>query len=192
MNDKSGDETLKLLQSDHDALKDKHQKTLDNFKLEKESQAKEDNRVNLMSQADHALMGIKFLGSVPEDARNALVEIAKDDVVKDASFLDGNVVFLDANGDPQRDDKLNIITMESRLKEKLKSIIDEGRKQPGVDIKEPTTKGEDGKIIVNVVVPDTVRTMAGLIEHLQQAGLERSTDEYFAALAHWSEKLDIK
>ena len=54
------------------------------------------------------------------------------------------------------------------------------------------TKDKEGKITVNVVVPDTVTTVAGLIEHLQIAGLVRGSEDYFAALKHWSEKLDIK
>jgi len=192
VNDKSGDEALKMAQSNYDALQKKYQKTLDEFKAEKESQTNEINRVKLMNKADHALMGIKFLGNVPEDARRALIEIAKEDVIKDASFLNGNVVFLDESGEPQRDDQYNIITMEARLKEKLKSIIDPGRQQKGVDIKEPVTKDKDGKTVVNVTVPDTVNSMAGLIEHLQTVGLVRGTDEYFAALGHWQEKLDLK
>ena len=192
VNDKSGDEALKMAQSNYDALQKKYQKTLDEFKAEKESQTNEINRVKLMNKADHALMGIKFLGNVPEDARRALIEIAKEDVIKDASFLNGNVVFLDESGEPQRDDQYNIITMEARLKEKLKSIIDPGRQQKGVDIKEPVTKDKDGKTVVNVTVPDTVNSMAGLIEHLQNVGLVRGTDEYFAALGHWQEKLDLK
>jgi len=114
------------------------------------------------------------------------------DVIKGASFLNGNVVFLDEAGEPTRDDQYNIITMEAKLKEKLKSIIDEGRKQTGVDIKEPVTKTEDGKTIVNVSVPDTVKTMAGLIDHLMNVGLKRGTDDYFAALGYWQEKLNIK
>jgi len=192
VNDKSGDEALKMAQSNYDALQKKYQKTLDEFKAEKESQTNEINRVKLMNKADHALMGIKFLVNVPEDATRALIEIAKEDVIKDASFLNGNVVFLDESGEPQRDDQYNIITMEARLKEKLKSIIDPGRQQKGVDIKEPVTKDKDGKTVVNVTVPDTVNSMAGLIEHLQNVGLVRGTDEYFAALGHWQEKLDLK
>jgi len=192
VNDKSGDEALKMAQSNYEALQKKHQKSLDEFKVEKESQSKEINRVKLMNHADHALMGIKFLGSVPEDAQKALIEIAKNDVVKDASFLDGNVVFLDASGDPTRDDQLNVVTMEARLKDKLKSIIDTGHQQKGVKIDKPVDKDKDGKPIINVSVPDTVNTMAGLIEHLQTVGLARGTDDYFAALKHWSEKLDIK
>lgn len=192
--DKSGDEALKLVKSDYDALQKKHQKALDEFKVEKESQSKEINKVKLMNHADHALMGIKFLSNVPEDARTALIEIAKGDIVKDASFLDGKVVFLDANGDPQRDDDYKVITVETRLKEKLKSIIDEGRKQPGVDIKDPVIeRDEDGKVkSVNIgTPPDTVKTMKDLIEHLQQVGLRRGTDEYFATLKKWSEKLNL-
>lgn len=192
VNDKTGDEALKMVQSNYDALQKKYQKTMDEFKATKESQDNEINRVKLRNKADHALMGIKFLGNIPEDARKALIEIAKDDVIKGASFLNGNVVFLDEAGEPTRDDQYNIITMEAKLKEKLKSIIDEGRKQTGVDIKEPVTKTEDGKTIVNVSVPDTVKTMAGLIDHLMNVGLKRGTDDYFAALGYWQEKLNIK
>jgi hypothetical protein len=190
--DKSGDEALKLLQSNYDALQKKHQRALDEFKAEKESQTQEINRVKLMNQADHAMMGIKFLDSVPEDARKALIEIAKAEVVKDASFLNGTVVFLDENGDPLRDDQYGVITMEAKLKEKLKSIIDPGRKQPGVDVRDPVTRDEEGKVIVNVSVPDTIKTMQDLIEHLQSVGLVRGSDDYFEALKHWTKKLNIK
>ena len=190
--DKSGDEALKLVKSDYEALQKKHQKTLDEFKGEKESLSKEVNKVKLMNHADHALMGIKFLSAVPEDARNALVEAAKDDAVNSASFLDNTIVFMDADGQPQRDDNLNIITMEARLKAKLKSIIDEGRVQKGVKIDPTIKKDEDGKIDVNINIPDSVKTMEGLINYLPEAGLVRGTEEYFAALKKYSEKLNLK
>ena len=191
--DKSGDEALKLAKSDLDAYKLKHQKALDDHKTERETHQGEMHSVRLMNHADHSLMGIKFLSSVPEDARKALIEIAKNEAVNDASFLDNKVVFLDANGDPKRNDQLEIVTMEDFLKGKLKSIIDSGHKQPGVDIKDPKIeKDKEGKINVTVIVPETVKTMEGLINHLQEAGLVRGTDEYFAALKKYSEELDIK
>lgn len=193
VNDKSGDETLKLVKSDYEALQKKHQKVLDEFKGEKESLSKEVNRVKMMNHADHALMGIKFLSTVPEDARTALIEIAKNDVVGSASFLDNTVVFLDTDGQPQRDDQLNIVTMEARMKDKLKSIIDTGHHQGGIDIKDPVIeKDKDGVIDVNVNIPDSVKTMAALIQYLPEAGLVRGTDEYFAALKKYSEKLNLK
>ena len=138
-------------------------------------------------------MGIKFLGSVPDDARNALIEIAKNDVVKDASFLDGNVVFLDADGNPKRDDEYNKVTMEVRLKEKLKSIIDEGRQQPGVKIKDPVIKkNEKGDIDVTISIPDTVQTMADLIDHLPKAGIARNSAEYYPTLEKYSQELGLE
>lgn len=193
VNDKSGDEALKLAQSNYDALQKKYQKTLDEFKSKDDQRVKELNHVKLMNEADHALMGIKFLSTVPEDARNALVEIAKNEVAKDAAFLDNKVVFLDANGDPVRDDQYNVVTMEARLKEKLKSIIDEGRKQSGVSIKDPTIeKDENGKVKVTLAIPDNVSTMEGLINHIQESGIKRGTDEYFAALKYGVDKLNLE
>ena len=191
--DKTGDEALKLIKSDHKALQEKHQRTLDEFKTQRESQSKEITKVKLKNQADHALMGIKFLSTVPEDARKALIEIAQNEVVNSASFLDSKAVFLDENGDPQRDDQYAIITIESKLKEKLKSIIDEGRKLPGVDVKDPRVDlDDDGKIKdINVNIPESVKTLEALIAHLHESGFPRGTDEYFAALDKYGKKLKL-
>lgn len=192
VNDKSGDEALKLAKSDLDAFKQKHQKTLDEFKAERESQQMEVHKIKMANQVDHSLMGVKFLASIPEDARNAMVEVAKRDVIQTASFLDGKAIFLDANGDPERDDNYNVVTVEMKMKGKLKSIIDEGRTQTGVKIEDPDVKkNEDGELVANISVPETVKDMNGLIEHLKLVGIKRNSPEYYPTLKKYSEQLGI-
>jgi len=193
VNDKSGDEALKLVKSDLAALKAKHQNTLDGYKAEKESYQSEIHKVKMKNQVDHSLMGIKFLSAIPEDARNAMIEVAKNDVVESASFLDGKAVFLDANGDPERDDQYNIVTIEARMKDKLKSIIDVGREQKGVKVEDPKkVKTEDGKEIIKVSIPDTVKDLEGLIDHLSAAGVVRTSSEYYPTLDHYAKELGFK
>ncbi|GAF89082.1 unnamed protein product [marine sediment metagenome] len=190
INDKSGDEALKMARSDLDALKQKHQKALDEFKSKSETHESELHKIQMANAVDHSLMGIKFLSTIPEDARNAMIEIAKNDVVKEASFLDGKAVFLDSNSDPIRDKDYQIVTVEARMKEKLNSIIDKGRVLKGVDIEDPKiVKDKDGKIDVNLVLPDSIKTNADLTEFLMKSNMKRDSDEYLAAYKKYSEGL---
>lgn len=185
-------EAMKLLRDENKALMKKHQSVLDEYKGKLESKDKEFHQVKVFNELDSSLVGIKFKDAaiIPEDLRNMAINTAKADIAKSASFIDGKLVFLNAEGEPMRDENLAIRTAADLMREKLKPIIDEGRKAPGVDIKDPVIeKDKDGKIDVKLNIPDTVKTNADLTEHLMKSGLKRGTDEYHAAYKKYSEGL---
>jgi hypothetical protein len=138
------------------------------------------------------MTGLKFKDAaiIPEDVRNAMIENAKAELAKSAEYVEGQLVFKDSDGNIRRDDNLNVLKPQDILSEKLKSIIDEGRKAKGVNIKDPEIIDEDGKVVVNLTLPDTIKTNADLTEHLLQLGMKQSSDEYRAAYAKYVEKLE--
>jgi len=191
VNDKSGTQVIELLRGEVESMKKKHQ----SFKEEADKRyadlEKSGEQSKILHLFDNAMLGLKFKDAaiIPEDVRNAMINNAKTELAKSASFVDGKLVFLDAEGKILRDENLNVLTPKEILSEKLKSIIDAGRKQNGIEIKEPEIKEEDGKVIVNISIPDTVRTNADLSKHLMGLGLKSTSKEYRAAYAKYSEKL---
>ena len=192
VNDKSGTQAIELLRGELDSIKKKHQ----SYKEEAENKYKDLEQsgvqMRILNEFDRSMTGLKFKDAaiIPEDVRNAMINNAKAELSKSATFVEGKLVFLDSEGKIMRDENLNVLTPKEILADKLKSIIDAGRKAKGVDLKEPEIKQEDGKIVVNLSIPDTVRTNVDLTQYLMQSGLKRNTDEYRAAYAKYSEKLE--
>jgi len=191
VNDKSGEQTLDLLRGELESMKKKHQV----FKEEADKKYGELEQsgvqMRIQHEFDRSMTGLKFKDAaiIPEDVRNAMINNAKAELAKSASFVEGKLVFLDAEGKIMRDENLNVLTPKDILSEKLKSIIDMGRKQEGVDIKEPVEK-VNGKTVVNIVLPESVKTNVDLTRYLMEVGLKRDTDDYRAAYAKFSEKLE--
>ena len=190
--DKSGTQAIELLRGELESMKKKHQlfkEEADNKYTDLEQSGV---KMKILHEFDNAMLGLKFKDAaiIPVDVRDAMINNAKTELAKSASFVEGKLVFLDAEGKILRDENLNVLTPKDILSEKLKSIIDAGRKQNGVEIKEPEVKEEDGKVIVNISIPDTVRTNADLSQHLMGLGLKRDSKEYRAAYAKYSEKLE--
>lgn len=190
--DKSGTQAVELLRGELDSMKEKHKTFKD--EAEKKYSALEQSGVQMriLNEFDRAMTGLKFKDTslIAEDIRDMVINSAKAELAKSASFVDGKLVFLDAEGKILRDENLNVLTPKEILSDKLKSIIDAGRHQPGVDIKEPVIKEEDGKVIVNISIPDTVKTNADLSKHLMASGLKRDSKEYRAAYAKYEVNLE--
>lgn len=190
--DGTGAESLRLAKSELEAVTKKHQKAVEEWKTKYDEKEKEGVSMRISNEFDRSMTGLKFKDAaiIPEDVRNAMIANAKAELSKSASFIDGKLVFLDTEGNIVRDDNLNALTAKDVLNEKLKSIIDGGRKQPGVDIKEPSIeKDADGNVIVNISIPDSVVTNADLTSHLLSLGMKSGSKEYRSAYAKYSEKL---
>ncbi len=193
VNDKSGDQALDLLRGELDSIKLKHQKYKEDADVKYSKLEKSGVNMRIRGHLKDAMTGLKFkdVAIIPEDVRNMAIDSATTELVTRASFVEDKLVFLDAEGKILRDENLNVLTAKDILSEKLKSIIDAGRKQVGVKIDEPSVeKDKDGKIVVNLSIPDTVKTNADLTEHLMRSGLKRDSEEYRAAYAKYSEKLE--
>ena len=147
--------------------------------------------MRIHNEFDRSLTGVKFKdeGIIPLDVRNAMINNAKAELSKGAQFVEGKLVFMQ-DGNIMRDDNLNILSVKDVLAEKLKSIIDAGRKQDGLEIKEPEIeRDENGKVKVNISLPDSVKTNADLTTHLLSLGLKSGSDEYRAAYAKYIDKV---
>ena len=191
VNDKSGEQTLDLLRGELESMKKKHQVFKEDADKKYGELEQSGVQMRIQHEFDRSMTGLKFKDAaiIPEDVRNAMINNAKVELAKTASFVEGKLVFLDSEGKIMRDENLNVLTPKDILSEKLKSIIDMGRKQEGVDIKEPVEK-VNGKTVVNIVLPESVKTNVDLTRYLMKVGLKRDTDDYRAAYAKFSEKLE--
>ena len=192
VNDKSGGEALELAKSELESMKTKHQSALDDWKQEREKMEDGTLSLRISNEFDRAMTGFKFKDAaiIPEDVRNAMINNAKAELSKIASFVEGELVFLNSDGTIMRDEKLNVLSAKEVLADKLKSVIDAGRKQLGLDIKDPVIeKDEDGKVIVTIALPSTVKTNEDLSNHLLSLGMKSGSEEYRAAYAKYIDKV---
>jgi membrane-associated HD superfamily phosphohydrolase len=187
--DKSGDEALKLLKSENDALLKKHQKFKEEADQKYQDLLTQGERMRVTNEFDRSLTGLKFKTDIPEDVRNVMIDSAKNKLADNAQFVEGKLVFMDTEGKILRDENLNVLSAADILKGELKSIVDEGRKQEGVKIGDPKIDEKEGKLDVTLSIPDSVKTNADLLTHLLDVGLKRGTDEFKAAYAKYSEGL---
>lgn len=188
---KSPDETVALLKKELEQITKKHQEKMEEWKGKYEGLEANTARMRVSNELSLALMGVKFRAEIPEEPRNAMITIAKDDIMKNARYMNEKLVFVDDKGDVMLDDMMRPVTAKAMLEAKLKSIIDTGVQKPGIDIKDPVEKDNDGKVIVNLSLPDSVKTNADLTEFLLKSGLRRGTDEYMAAYEKFREKVKI-
>ena len=187
----SSDETVNLLKRELEQITRKHQEKMEEWKGKYEGLESNTLRMRVSNELDRSLMGVKFRSEIPEDARDAMIRIAKDDIMKNAKFMNDKLVFLDDKGEVDLDDMMKPLTAKAILETKLKSIIDAGVHKPGVDLKEPVTKDADGKPVVNLSLPDSVKTNADLSEYLLASGLKRGTPEYAAAYEKYRDKVKV-
>lgn len=187
IDDKAGnDETLKLLKSENDALLKKHQTKMDEWKSKYENLESQGQKMRILNEFDQSLTGLKFKSIIPEDTRQTVIEAVKSDLSKSATYVDGKLVFMDADGNVMRDETTMIpLTAKDLMAAKLKSIIDEGQKQTGVDI------GDEGDPDKGISIPDTVKTNVDLGEHLLKLGYKRNSDEYMKLYAKYRDKLKV-
>ena len=194
VDDKTGEKALDLLRGENDSLIKKAQKSNDEWKSKYDLLEKSGVQMKILNQFDRSLTGVKFKDEaiIPLDVRNAMINNAKTELVQTASFVEDELVFLGPDGKILRDDNLNVLTAADILSEKLKSIIDVGRKAAGVNIEDDAvTKDEDGKSVVNLSLPDSVKTNADLSDFLLEYGLKRGSEDYNAAYAKFRDKLKI-
>ena len=96
---------------------------------------------------------------------------------------------LDAEGKALRDHQtMAPFTAESILRERMKDVIETGRKVEGPGIKDPVEK-ENGKTKLNVALPD-FKSRAELGEYLvKELGIKNHTQEYRELYAEYGKEL---
>jgi len=179
------------LQKEYNDLQARH----DAYKKEVEEKIKGmesgHKKTQIMGMLDRAIAGLKFNDSVPGNVRKTFIETTKSDLADMADIAEDTLVFRNKEGIVIKNEanSLHPYTAEEMVRERLKDIIDEGRRIEGPGKKPELHKDKDGKDDIIITLPDNVLTKDDLTIHLAKLGLERSSPEYKAAWAKYSPKL---
>jgi hypothetical protein len=131
------------------------------------------------SELEKALAVLPQEPSIPEAARQALVESTLSRWLPKAEWQENKLVFKDEKGEVVRNKQTyEPKTAAEILGEELNPILKKDRKLPGIDIKKDV---EAAKIVT--VLPAHVTTKAEMSKHLASLGLKRHEKEYIEAYA---------
>ena len=193
--DGTGDKkTLADLEAVQRAYKELEEKSKGEVETLKKISEQKEIRYELTS----ALSGFNFKKGITEPVRKAFVDQVINELTSIAELRDGKLVFLDKAGNPMRNahNTLNPYTAKELLDERLKEIVDVGRKiDGGPDIESEVIKEYDknGKLTKAVIViPDSVKTKVALGEFLIKSKILRNTPEYNMIYAEYSKNLPMK
>lgn len=181
---------LEAVQKAYKELEDTKNKEVNTLKTEHE-------KFRMKADILSARSGLVFKKNIPEAAINSLVDQVVNDLINVGAYQDNKLVFLE-NGVPKRNphNALNPYTANDLLKERLKDVLDAGRKiEGGPDIDKELTKEFDktGKLTkIAMVIPDSVKTKESLSRYLIEAGLLRGTEEYTLAYKEYSANLPMR
>jgi hypothetical protein len=181
---------LEAVQKAYKELEDTKNKEVNTLKTEHE-------KFRMKADILSARSGLVFKKNIPEAAINSLVDQVVNDLINVGAYQDNKLVFLE-NGVPKRNphNALNPYTANDLLKERLKDVLDAGRKiEGGPDIDKELTKEFDktGKLTkIAMVIPDSVKTKENLSRYLIEAGLLRGTEEYTLAYKEYSANLPMR
>lgn len=172
------------------------------YKELEETKTSEIKRINtdfekykIQNELLSASSGLNFKKGIPEAATKALLNQAISELLQIASRQEDKLVFLNKDGAPLRNahNALNPYTAEELLKEKLKDVIETGKKaEGGPDLNKEIVKEYDktGKLTkIALVIPDSVKSKVELSEYLVKSGLLRGTQEYHEAYKEYSKAL---
>ena len=150
------------------------------------------------SEIVSATSGLQFKKNIPDTAIKSLVKQIVSDLTSIASRQDGKLIFL-KDGVPMRNphNALNPYTADELLKERLKDVLDVGRKiDGGPDIGSEMVKEYDkasGKLTkIAMVIPDTVKTKEDLSRFLISQKLLRGSEDYNLAYKEYSASLPMR
>ncbi len=149
--------------------------------------AKQNLKNGIKSEIERGLLGIKIKSEIPESMKQMFIDKTIEDLSANAEMRDGKIVFLDAEGKALRDPQtMAPFTADAILKDRLKDVIDNGRKVPGPGLPPvPGKKPGDADFIM----PDTVTSREKLGEWLITQGIKRNSQEYRDAYSKYGEKL---
>ncbi len=182
---------LEAMQTAYKTLEESKTKEVDSLK--KTAEQKE-----IRYELTSALSGFNFKKGITEPVRKAFVDQVINELSSVAELRDGKLVFIDKAGNPMRNahNALNPYSAKELLDERLKEIVDVGRKiDNGPDIEGAIEKEYDknGKLIkAAIVVPDSVKTKVDLGEFFIKSKILRNTPEYNMLYAEYGKNLPLK
>ena len=143
---------------------------------------------------EQSMVGMKFKDSVPEPVRQSYISTTIANLIESADVVEGSIVFRDKEGIVIKNEANNLhpFTAKEMIQDKLKDIIDTGKKLNVKGEKPKIIEIEEGKKDILIVLPDSVETKPQLGKHLASLGLERNSPEYRAAWAKYSPPLKAR
>ena len=137
----------------------------------------------IKADIERGLMDLKIKKDIPESVRQVYVDRIIEELSLGAEMRDNQIVFLDAEKKALRNPAtMAPYTAKELLAERMKDLIDTGHQQQGVKLPKETpivTKDKDGKTVVNVTMPDTIKSMDEWGEYLvKELGLKRNTPDF--------------
>ena len=193
IDDNTGGEAYEQLKSEHATVKRKHVEKMGEWEQKYNNLEQSGEQMRMTHEFDQSILGLKFkdVSTVPEEIRNVVIDNAKSELLKEAKFIQGKLVFM-VDGEVMLDDMMKPITAKDRLTEKLKLIIDPGRTQTGVDVNKPEEKKDkDGNLEINLSIPDSVKTNVDLGDHLLSLGYVRGSEKFTVAYAKYRDKVKV-
>jgi hypothetical protein len=133
------------------------------------------------------------LSNLPKPVVDTFIEAAKNKLAAIAKIVNGEVIFMDSDGEPlMNKETYKPYSSAELMAKELEPIIEKGKESKGGGSVKPTIqKDKDGKIDISVIIPTTVRTKSELTNHLISSGLAFNTPDYYAAYDKYSVNLPI-
>jgi hypothetical protein len=173
---------IKDLQIQLTKLKEEHESELNKL-------GKQNIENSVRKEIEIARASLKIKAGIPEAVLQAYTENVISELCKNAEVRDGKSVFLDKEGKALRDPQtLNPFTAEALLKERMKDVIDTGRKIEGPGIGKEIPKDDKGKL--QIARPDSITSRQKLGDYLvKELGIKRNTKEFDEAYAEYGKDL---
>jgi hypothetical protein len=131
-----------------------------------------------------------FKKDLPKDVIDEFVSGTINKLTQTAKIENGKVTFY--NGDkPILNDKAQVATAEDILKDRLKSIIDPGRKQEGAGSGSDNGKDKGGFVRI-ATVPAGITHQGQLIDHMVNMGYIKNSKDYLEDYAKLSKELKFR
>lgn len=173
LQENAGDKQIK---KDLEDLRQKFQKEKESWETKETELSKTLMRNRLNNEFDKAMIGFKFKKDIPDAVRDTFVEKVKGALSGSAEFVDGNLVFRDADGKTVTNDKFEPITAKDLLSKELESILSNEKKIDGVP-KVEEGEDEEGNPVLKVVNPNA-KSREEVTKYLREAGIAKGTPEY--------------
>lgn len=134
------------------------------------------------------------LANMPKAVLDTFVETAKTKLASTAKMVEGQLVFMDAEGKPRINKETFLpYTAEELMTIELDPIIDKSASNKGGGSEPPkVTKTKDGKVDISVAIPVGVKSKIELTKFLIESGLPLNSAEHAAAFDKYGANLPIK
>jgi hypothetical protein len=172
-------------------LQDQLRKLKEDHDAELTKIAKQNLKSNVRSEIERAYMNLKIKPGIPDSMKQVYLDTIINELSENAEVREGKTVFLDKDGKALRDNAtMAPYTAEALLRERMKDVIDTGRKQEGPGIGEKIEMNEKGAPIITR--PTHITTRQALGDYLvKDLGIKRNTEEFRKAYEEYGKDLPV-